>query len=217
MLLAAALAAMTAGHALELWLENLALFGDGRAAYAHVAQGPIVELSAALFVFTLSLLAVRLMRHAASANEASGDWLLPALREIGARSVGDAALRIVSIQIPALLAAELIEQRVSGIAHPTLGAVFGNGHVTALFLQIALGILAAWSVVGLSRTACAHARQLARAAHSIGAVFLAPPRHDVGVTLRAQVDVDSGRPRQRSLLAFRIANRPPPAIAAARA
>ena len=45
LLLALALAAMTAGHALELWLENLALFGDGRAAYAHIAQGPIVELS----------------------------------------------------------------------------------------------------------------------------------------------------------------------------
>ena len=217
LLLAVALAAMTAGHALELRLENAALFGDGRAAYSHVAQGPIVEISIALFVFTLSLLAVRLIGGASAANGPSEDWMLPALRQVSAMGTGGAALRILSIQIPALLAAELIEQRLSGMAHPTFNAVLGNGHVTTLFSQVVIGIFAAWAVVGLSRVACAHARWLARAARSIGAVFLALPRHDVGVSLRAQIEIDSSRPRRRSLLAFRLANRPPPATAAARA
>src|SRR5450755_3130206 len=62
LLLAVALAAMTAGHAVELALENSGLFGDALAGYAHVTQGPIVVLAVALILFAAGVLAIRLFR-----------------------------------------------------------------------------------------------------------------------------------------------------------
>ena len=47
---AVALAASACGHALELTLENLQLFGDGRAAYAHPAQLFELEMAGTLFL-----------------------------------------------------------------------------------------------------------------------------------------------------------------------
>jgi hypothetical protein len=38
-----------------------------------------------------------------------------------------------------------------------------------------------------------------------------------GSVLRELIDIDARRPKRRPLLALRLANRPPPAIAAARA
>jgi len=217
LLLAVALAAMSAGHAVELSLENASLFGDGRAAYTHFAQGPIVDLAVALFLFAIAVLAVRFVRSAWMTATPS-EWMLPTLQTIRAMGVRGAALRIVSMQIPALLAAEFAEQRLSGIAHPSFAAVFGLGHVTAPFVQFAVGVIGAWALVAFSRTVCAHAHQLARAARAVTAVFVARlHRPSVGRTLRDLIAIDARRPKRRPLLALRLANRPPPAIAAARA
>lgn len=217
LLLAVALAAMTVAHALELALENASVFGDGRAAYTHFAQGPIVDLAVALFLFTIAVLAVRLVRGAQTAAKTS-DWMLPALQEIRVMGDSGTALRIVALQIPAWLAAEFAEQRLSGIAHPSFAAVFGLGHVTAPFVQCAVGLMFAWALVAFSRTVCAHAHQLLRAARAVTAVFVARPHTpSAGSTLRGLIDIDARRPKRRPLLALRIANRPPPAIAAARA
>jgi hypothetical protein len=216
LLLAIALAAMTAGHAVELGLENASLFGDDRAAYAHVAQGPIVDLAVALFLFAVGVLIVRLVRGAL-ANTASTDWLLPALEQIRSMGVRGAALRIVSVQLPALLATELAEQRLSGFAHPSVAAVFGQGHLTAPFVHVAIGIVAAFAAVALARMVCAHACELVRAARTVAAVFVSIPRRAAAhAALRAVATPDSMRPKRRPLLALRIANRPPPAIATAR-
>jgi hypothetical protein len=217
LLLAVALAAMTAAHALELALENSSLFGDGRAAYTHFAQGPAVDLAVALSLFTVVVLGVRLVRGARTIATQS-DWMLPALQEVRALGIRGAALRIVALQILAWLAVEFAEQRLSGIAHPSFAAVFGPGHVTAPFIQLAVGIILAWALVAFSRSICAHAPQLARAAQAVTALFVAR-RHapSVGSTLRDLVAIDARRPKRRLLLALRLANRPPPAIAAARA
>jgi hypothetical protein len=217
LLLAVALAAMTAAHALELAMENASLFGDGRAGYSHVAQGPIVDLAIALFLFAAGVLAIRLVRGVWPSNTQS-DWMLPVLQEIRAMSVRGAALRIVSLQFPALVAAEFAEQRLSGIVHPSMAAVFGVGHLTAPFVQFAVGIIAAWVIVAFSRTVCAHAQQLARAGRAVATLFVAVPRRPtVRIALRSLLAICSSRPKRRAPLAFRIANRPPPAIATARA
>ncbi|HEY5094189.1 MAG TPA: hypothetical protein VII69_03625 [Candidatus Eremiobacteraceae bacterium] len=217
LLLAVALAAMTAGHAFELAMENAGLFGDGVAGYAHVAQGPLVVLAVALFLFAAGVLAVRLVRRART-SDGSSDWMLPALEAIGALGIRGAALRIASMQIPALLAAEFVEQRVSGIVHPSVASVFGAGHFTTPFVQFVMCAVAAWAVVAFARIVCAHARQLAKAARTVTEAFAAAPqRPTVRVVLQALLAVAASRPKRPPLLALRIANRPPPAIAAARA
>jgi hypothetical protein len=215
LLLAVALAAMTLAHALQLALENASLFGDGRAAYTHFAQIPTVDLAVALFLFTCAVLVVRLVR---GSSAMTSDWMLPALHEIRAMGNRGAALRILSMQIPAWLAVEFAEQRLSGIAHPSFAAVFGLGHVTAPFVQCIVGVLLAWALVAFSRTVCAHAHQLARAARAVTAVFVARLHEpSSGSAIRELIAVDARRPKRRPLLALRLANRPPPAIAAARA
>ncbi len=217
LLLAIALAAMAAGHAVELGLENASLFGDDRAGYAHVAQGPIVDLALALFLFAMGVLIVRLVRGVLT-NASSNDWLLPALEQIRSMGIRGATLRIVSVQLPALLATEFAEQRLSGIVHPSLAAVFGQGHVTAPFVQLAVGVLAALVAVAFASVACAHARELVRAARTVATVFVSVPRRPgVRAEIRALAATDSTRPKRRPLLSLRIANRPPPAIATARA
>lgn len=217
LLLAVALAAMTAGHAVELALENMGILGDGVAGYNHVAQGPLAELAVALFLFAVGVLALRLIRGARPTN-GSTDWMLPALQEIGALGIRGAAIRIASMQIPALLSAEFVEQRVSGILHPTFASVMGAGHITAPFVQFAMTAMAAWAVVAFARVVCAHASQLARAARTVTEAFAAAPKRPiVRVALRAILEFDASRPKRPPSLALRIANRPPPAIAAARA
>ena len=216
LLLAVALAAMTAAHALQLALENASLFGDGRAAYTHFAQGPVVDLAVALFLFSIAMLAVQLARGTRTA--AASDWMLPALQEIRAIGNRGAALRILSMQIPAWLAVEFAEQRLSGIAHPSFAAVFGPGHFTAPFVQCAVAVVLAWALVAFARSLCAHAPHLARAAIAVSALFVARThRPSMGSALRDLVAIDARRPKRRPLLALRLANRPPPAIAAARA
>lgn len=208
---------MTAGHAVELWLENALVFGDDRAGYVHVAQGPIVDLAVALFLLAVGVLVVRLVRGAL-ANASSADWLLPALEHIRSMGIGGAALRIVSIQFPALVATELAEQRLSGIIHPTVAAVFGQHHLTAPFVQLAIGVVAACVTVACARIVCAHAGDLARASRTVAVAFVSMPhRPAVRAALRTLAAADSVRPKRRPLLALRIANRPPPATASARA
>jgi hypothetical protein len=144
--------------------------------------------------------------------------MLPALHDIRSTGIRGAALRIASVQLPALLLTEFAEQRLSGFAHPSLAAVFGQGHITAPLVQLAMVALAAWAVVRFSRSACDHVHQLTRAARSVATVFIrAPRRPGVRIALRTLAAPDASRPKRRALLALRIANRPPPAIAAARA
>ena len=75
---AVALAASACGHALELTLENLQLFGDGRAAYAHPAQLFELEMAGTLFVIAAVTIGRRLAARAMHAR-AGEDCLSPAL------------------------------------------------------------------------------------------------------------------------------------------
>jgi hypothetical protein len=215
LLLAFALAAMVSGHALELGLENAGVLGDSRAAYSHVAQGPAG-------LFTLGLLLVALVALAASivgsigSRQATFASIVPAfaaLRRLGPTKI---ALLIAGLQFPALVVGELCEQRISGFAHPGLAAIFGAGHVTAPVIQLAMTLLAALALAALARMSCEHADDLLRAARTITRIFVAPFHQPPSDALVAAICARAEHPVDHPL-AFRLANRPPPAIAAARA
>jgi hypothetical protein len=217
LLFAIALAAMTAGHTLELGLERVGLFGDGTAAYGHVALGSALTLAVSLILLGIGVLVFRVARSS-RARVASADWVVPAFDAVRRMGFAAAAMRIALMQFPALLTVELIEQRLSGIVHPSLGLIFGPGHITAPFVQVLTCAVAAWSLVKIAAAVCAHVRDVVRAARSVLDTFDAAPRGTaVRSTLRALVAIAFSRPKKRSVLALRIANRPPPAISAARA
>ena len=78
---ALALAAMVSGHALELWLENLRVLGDGRASYAHSLQTFAIEAALVLLVVGLALIASHVVGKVYRAGTDSDD-LLPALEAV---------------------------------------------------------------------------------------------------------------------------------------
>jgi hypothetical protein len=210
-----ALAAMVSGHALELALENAGLFGDGRAAYSHMAQGPAGLFMLGLALVALVALVVSVARslgtHRATSLSIVPDFV--ALRRLGGSRV---ALLIAGMQIPALIATELCEQRLSGFAHPGLAAIFGAGHLTAPIIQLAMTALAALALASLARMSCEHADDLFRAARAIAKIFVVARPQAPRAALVASVFARAEHPVDHPL-AFRLANRPPPAIAAARA
>jgi hypothetical protein len=215
LLIAFALAAMASGHALELALENASVFGDGRAAYSHIAQGPAEFFILGLTLVAIVALAVSLARSIGP-RQATSASIVPdfaALRRLGASRI---ALLIGSAQFPALIATELCEQRLSGFAHPGLAAIFGVGHVTAPFIQLAMTALAALALAALARMSCEHADDLLRAARTIAKILVVEPQRTPRAALVAFAFARAEHPIDHPL-AFRLANRPPPAIAAARA
>lgn len=213
--LAFALAAMVLGHAIELALERAGVFGESRAAYAHVLQGPAELAIVGLALLALAALGIS-VAHAVGARSAAAASIVPAmdaLRRVGALRL---ATRIAAIQLTALVGVELLEQRLSGVAHPSIAAVFGAGHWTAPIIQFAMALLAALALGSLARMSCDHADDLLRAARTIARFLIVAPQ-----TVRPSAFSTSDRPQRHvhaaHPLAFRIANRPPPAIATARA
>lgn len=215
LLAAFALAAMVSGHALELALENAAVLGDGRAAYSHAAQGPAGLFILGLTFCALVALAVSVLRSIGSrdATYASIVPVFAVLRRSGAPNI---SLMIAGLQFPALVATELFEQRLSGFAHPGLAAIFGAGHITAPIIQFAMTALAALALAALARMSCDHADDFLRAARAIARIFTAAFHQSRGGALVASICEHAERPIDHPL-AFRLANRPPPAIAPARA
>jgi hypothetical protein len=215
LLIAFALAATVFGHAIELALENAGVLGDGRAAYSHNAQGPIEFFILGLTLFTIIALAVSVFRSIGS-RQATIASIVPAFAALRRMGTSKIALLIAGVQFPALIAAEICEQRVSGFAHPGLAAIFGAGHVTAPIIQLAMTALAALALAAFARMSCEHADDLLRAAHAIARIFVIAVRQAPRAALVASVFARAEHPIDHPL-AFRLANRPPPAIAAARA
>lgn len=215
LLVAFALAAMVSGHALELALENAGVLGDGRAAYSHVAQGPAGLFILGLTMFAVVALVVSVVCSIGSRNTTIASIVpaFAALRRVGPFRM---ALPIAGLQFPALVATELFEQRLSRFAHPGVAAIFGAGHVTAPIIQLAMTALAALALAALARMSCDHADDLLRAARTIARILTAARHQPRSAALVASICERAERPVDHPL-AFRLANRPPPAIAAARA
>jgi len=207
---AAALAASTVAHTLELWLESMRLFGDGRAGYVHSAQTFAIEAAGALFVIVLAFIARRFVRCALQAR-ADGDCLVPALDGIVRLGFKRIALALVGAQFCALISIELLEQRWSGFSGG-LAAIVGPGHETAILVHLLVGLCFAFTLLRISRFVCEQTRVI------VGAIATFLRR-------AAQLD-DIARPaarpfvnvwasgRKPPLLALGLANRPPPAPSA---
>src|SRR5580704_170968 len=155
LLIAFALAAMVSGHGLELGLENADVFGDGRAAYSHIAQGPAELFILGLTLFAIVALCVSFVRSIGS-RQATFASIVPAFAALRRMGTSRIALLIGGLQFPALIGIELGEQRISGFAHPGLAAIFGAGHLTAPIIQLAMTALAALALAALARMSCEH-------------------------------------------------------------
>ena len=204
---AGALAAMVSGHAIELWLENLRILGDGRANYAHSLQTFALEAALALIACALVLMASRFIRGVSHAG-ADTDTLLPALSAIARLGALRGALALVSIQITALVIVELFEQRWSGFSGG-LSAIVGPGHATAIIVHALIGVVFALALCRFSRFVCVEARVVA-CALSTFLRRVTPPQGAVtdATRLPLQFFVSGRKP---PLLALGLANRPPPA------
>ena len=202
-----ALAAMVSGHALELWLENLRILGDGRANYAHSLQTFAVEAALALIVGALALITSRFILGISRAN-ANIDNLLPALHAIVRLGALRGVLALVSIQISALVIVELFEQRWSGF-NGGLAAIVGPGHTTAIIVHALVGLVFALALCRVSRFVCAETRAIAYALFTfLRRVTPEPGSVTAATRLPLRFFVSDRKP---PLLALGLANRPPPA------
>ncbi len=202
---AAALASTACAHTVELWLESLRLFGDGRANYVHSAQTFAIETAAALFVVGLALIAWRFVRCAFQAR-ADADCLVPALDGIVRLGFRRTAGALIAAQFCALICIELLEQHWSRF-NGGLAAIFGPGHETAALVHILVGLLFAFALLRVSRFVCLQTRTIVGAL----ATFLrrAAALDTEKPVARPQVSVWAS-PSKPPLLALGIANRPPP-------
>lgn len=205
LLAATALVAMVAGHAVELWLENIHAFGTHAAAYAHVAQTFSFEVSLALFAAAALGIVAWLVNRTRGCNPD----VLPALHRLAHARVASIALPVTSLQLAGLIVTELTEQRVSGYSGNGLLAVFGAGHITALPVHLIVGILAALALYRLARSVCARTREIVAAVANflrwigIGSDERRPAPQSLDVCTLG------GR---SSLLSLGFANRPPPFV-----
>lgn len=208
LMVAGALLAMVVGHAVELWLEDLKVVGDVRAGYMHSAQAITLELS----LFGLFAVLYAILRWALGLHGAQSGQSVPVLEGAARSGRLPFVISLLATQLSALVAVELLEQVLSGLARPGLAAIFGAGHASALIVHVIVG-----SVIGLLFFSFAAAvssrsrivaqvlstflRRLRAANPATSAAFRRTHLHCV--------------PRRHTLLALKLANRPPPASALA--
>jgi hypothetical protein len=211
LLAATALAAMAIGHSVELWLENLRVFGDGRSDYAHVAQSFALEIAGVLALGVIAAVIWRLFRHAAGSS-GRPDFLLPALHGVVRFGFRRVLLSVVTLQIAALVLAELAEQRLSGFEGSGLPAIIGPGHATALAVHLVVGLIAAFVLYRLASFVCEQTRALVQTF----ATFLRWVRdqNPAVAPSRFQRERQLGSGRKPNVIALRLANRPPPLASA---
>jgi hypothetical protein len=209
---AAALGAMLAGHACELWLENMHAFGDQQAGYHHVGQGFVAELAIILLIAVVAGI-LRFVARRVHRGSAQGDNLVPALHAIASGGFTRLVCRLIGLQIFALVTTELCEQRLSGYQGNVLASIAGPGHASALAVHLLLGSIIAFAVYRFSRFAAVRTRVLLEAV--IAFVQWATVRTAYDGLLRLRLAfAPSAFTRHVSLIALGLANRPPPVLSA---
>jgi hypothetical protein len=209
---AAALAAMLAGHACELWLEGVHAFGERQAQYHHVGQGPVAELALLLFI-AAAIGILRFLARNVGAGKRSGEELLPALHSIVDGGVSRLAGRLITLQMGALLVTEFFEQRLSGYTGNALASIAGPGHATTVAVHALIGTAVALVLYLFARFACARTRVLVEAVIAIVRRTGWQPARDAAVRLR-EAFTASVFSRDLSLIALGLAKRPPPKTSA---
>jgi hypothetical protein len=210
---ASALAAMVAGHAIELWLESTHLFGEGPASYHHVAQSGAAETAIVLFALVAVAVINRLAGCIAKRRERV-DCMLPALHAIADAGIARIAPTLAALQLTALFGFEIAEQRLSGFQGNALGAIVGPGHASALLVHLMLALLVTFALCRFARFASE------RTGEFIEAVVTFLRRALVGNSTAPRITRRIGAltgfiSGGRSLLAYGLANRPPPCSSAA--
>lgn len=204
---AAALAAMVAGHAVELWLESAHALGDNTAPYRHAAQSPATETAIVLFLLFAAACVYRVIAHV-TRRERNGDLVLPALHLIAAGGFTRVAPRLAAVQLLALFVTELGEQRLSGFHGNALSAIAGPGHASALVVHLLIAALVTFALCRFARFATSRSSELIEAVAAFLRRAFAPASiANTGSRLVSAACLFARRP---SLLALGLANRPPP-------
>ena len=206
---ALALAAMISGHALELWLENLRVLGDGRANYAHSLQTFAIEAALVLLVCIIALIAAHFANRVRRAG-VDVDNLVPAFDAIVRLGAVRGAFSLVSVQLCALVVVELLEQHGSGF-NGGLTAIVGPGHATAIIVHALVGLVFALALYRVSSFVCAETRAVA---YVLSTFLRRVTAERVFATAATRLPLRlfaSGKP---PLLALGLANRPPPSTSA---
>ena len=204
---ASALAAMVAGHALELWLESHGVFGDGRAMYVHSGQMFALEVAGASLLLVAALV-VRMLVRCATHARAGADCVLPALHGVARLGLVRLGVSLLTVQFGALLATELLEEHWSGFTGDGLGSIFGPGHATALGVHLIIGSLAALVLLRVARYVSTQTRALVKTIAAFLRRTRALAQHTPPAGFATSAIMAAGR--KLEVLSLGIANRPPP-------
>jgi hypothetical protein len=198
---AAALLAMTAGHALVLALAPAT-------GYRHGAQTPALEMAVALAIAAV-IAAIRRVVHALRRQRPQPDWALPSLTTIRALGIPRVAIAVVSLQTIALFVGESLERHAAGLPIGGFAELVGSAWLFAPFVHLAIGAIASVALISTARAVCAH---VAAAIALVCAVlaWLSPLPRAFALTLQQNVFAIVGP--QRHPIAHNLANRPPPAF-----
>jgi hypothetical protein len=210
LLAAAALAATVIGHALQLILEDLQLFGDARAGYVHSGQAICAELAVCGLIAALYSVIRYLLQMRAHGDADSKILFLRSVTKLGrGRTLG----AILFMQFAALIVVESCEQRFSGYGATALGAIFGAGHGSALFVHLIVGTIIGLVIYAFAASVSSRSQIFAQAISS----FLRRLRAGDGAGHAAAFRRLHVRrtARKLPLLSLGLANRPPPTAASA--
>lgn len=205
LLCAGAWLAAAVGHGLQLGIENLRWFGEARAGYAHSAQSIVLET--AIFAAGFGVFSALRKLWPRRSFTPSG-IALPTLAEVLRLGRARSVAFVLSVQFVSVTAIELLEQRLSGAAHPSMAAIFGPAHASAVFVYAIVGVVLALATYAFAeavasrsdRIACILGRFVRRPRHGpVSSPLFAPRCSYIGAAF-------GGAP----LLSLGIANRPPP-------
>ena len=203
LLAGAGMLAMAIAHACELWLEDLQLFGDARAAYTHSGQSLCIALGVTAIALAVLAVGCRVLGAArSSCDEPTGLGTIPRAGRLRAGAF------LLSFQLLALVLVELAEQRFSGIVHPSLAAVFGAGHASTLIVHLVVGI--ALAIVAYAFADAVSAKQAVWTAALSTFVRRMRSAASSCANCRLRQLQREFRLARRTPLALRLANRPPP-------
>jgi len=210
LLAAAALAATVIGHALQLMLEDLRLFGDTRAGYVHSGQAICAELAVCGLIAALYSVIRHLLQIRAHGGADLRISVLHAVTRLGrGRTLGT----ILFMQFAALIVVELCEQRFSGYSATALGAIFGAGHASALFVHLIVGTIIGLVIYAFAATVSSRSQIFAQAISSFLRRLRACDTTGHAAAFR-RLHVRRTA-RKLPLLSLGLANRPPPTAASA--
>ncbi|MDQ6780469.1 MAG: hypothetical protein M3Z37_04860 [Candidatus Eremiobacteraeota bacterium] len=205
LLCAAAWLAAAAGHGVQLGVESLRWFGEARASYAHSAQSIVLET--AIFAAGIGIFAA-FRRLWPRRSFTPSSLALPTLAEVLRLGRARSVAFVLSFQFISVTAIELLEQRLSGAAHPSIAAIFGPAHVSAVFVYAIVGIVLALATYAFADAVVLRSRRIACMLGSfvrrlqngpISSPLFTPRCTFIGAAF-------GGAP----LLSLGIANRPPP-------